>query len=425
MKPLLIRNGRVVDPASRLDARRDVLIEDGRIAAIDAAISRADAEVLDAAALVVAPGFIDIHVHLREPGKEGAETIVTGTRAAAAGGFTGVACMPNTQPVNDNPMVTRFLLGQAAQAGPVHVYPIGAVTKNSAGEELAEIESLRAAGAVAVTDDGRPVASARLLRRALEYCRALDIPLIDHCEDPELAAGGVMHEGEWSLRLGLRGIPALAEELPVARNARLAAETGARVHIAHLSTGSALEVVRRAKQQGVPITCEVTPHHFTLTDEACRDFDTRTKMNPPLRTAADVAALIEGLADGTVDAIACDHAPHPETEKQVDFESAPFGITGLETALALALDKLYHTGKISLPRLVELFSSGPARALGLPGGRLQAGGPADLTLFDPERRWTYRISEGLSKSRNSPFDGWSFRGCAVATIVGGQIIFRR
>jgi len=425
MKPLLIRNGRVVDPASGLDARRDVLIEDGRIAAIDAAISRADAEVLDAAALVVAPGFIDIHVHLREPGKEGAETIVTGTRAAAAGGFTGVACMPNTQPVNDNPMVTRFLLGQAAQAGPVHVYPIGAVTKNSAGEELAEIESLRAAGAVAVTDDGRPVASARLLRRALEYCRALDIPLIDHCEDPELAAGGVMHEGEWSLRLGLRGIPALAEELPVARNARLAAETGARVHIAHLSTGSALEVVRRAKQQGVPITCEVTPHHFTLTDEACRDFDTRTKMNPPLRTAADVAALIEGLADGTVDAIACDHAPHPETEKQVDFESAPFGITGLETALALALDKLYHTGKISLPRLVELFSSGPARALGLPGGRLQAGGPADLTLFDPERRWTYRISEGLSKSRNSPFDGWSFRGCAVATIVGGQIIFRR
>ena len=425
MKPLLIKNGRVVDPASGLDARRDVLIEDGRITAIDAAISRADAEVLDAATLVVAPGFIDIHVHLREPGKEGAETIVTGTRAAAAGGFTAVACMPNTQPVNDNPMVTRFILGQAAQAGPVHVYPIGAVTKNSAGEELAEIESLRAAGAVAVTDDGRPVASARLLRRALEYCRALDIPLIDHCEDPELAAGGVMHEGEWSLRLGLRGIPALAEELPVARNARLAAETGARVHIAHLSTGSALEVVRRAKQQGVPITCEVTPHHFTLTDEACRDYDTRTKMNPPLRTADDVAALIEGLADGTVDAIACDHAPHVETEKQVDFESAPFGITGLETALALALDKLYHTGKISLPRLIELFSSGPARALGLPGGRLQAGGPADLTLFDPERRWTYRVSEGLSKSRNSPFDGWSFRGCAVVAIVGGQVIFRR
>ncbi len=425
MKPLLIKNGRVIDPASSLDARRGGLIEDGRVAAIDAAIERADAEVFDAAGLVVAPGFIDIHVHLREPGKEGAETIVTGTRAAAAGGFTAVACMPNTQPVNDNPMVTRFILGQAAQAGPVHVYPIGAVTKNSAGEELAEIESLRAAGAVAVTDDGRPVASTRLLRRALEYCRALDIPLIDHCEDPTLAAGGVMHEGEWSLRLGLRGIPALAEELPVARNARLAAEFGARVHIAHLSTRSALDVVRRAKRDAVRITCEVTPHHFALTDEACRDFDTRTKMNPPLRTASDVAALIEGLADGTVDAIASDHAPHTETEKQTDFESAPFGIIGLETALALALDRLYHAGKISLLRLVELFSIGPARALGLPGGRLQVAAPADLTLFDPERRWTYHVAAGLSKSRNSPFDGWTFRGCAAATIVAGQVIFRR
>jgi len=425
VKPLIIKNGCVVDPASGLDARRDVLIEDGRIAAIDTFIDRADADLFDAAGLVVAPGFIDIHVHLREPGKEGAETIVTGTRAAAAGGFTAVACMPNTQPVNDNPMVTRFILGQAAQAGPVRVYPIGAVTKNNAGEELAEIESLRAAGAVAVTDDGRPVSSARLLRRALEYCRALDIPLVDHCEDPTLAAGGVMHEGEWSLRLGLRGIPALAEELPVARNARLAAETGARVHIAHLSTRAALDVVRRAKQQGVSITCEVTPHHFTLTDEACRDYDTRAKMNPPLRTADDVTALIEGLADGAVDAIVSDHAPHAESEKQTDFESAPFGIIGLETAVALALDKLFHTGKIPLLRLVELFSTGPARALGLPGGRIQVGAPADLTLFDPERRWTYRAAEGLSKSRNSPFDGWSFRGCAGVTIVAGQIIFRR
>ena len=425
MKPLLIKNGRVVDPASGLDARRDVLIEDGRISAIDTAVDRTQAEVLDATGLVVAPGFMDIHVHLREPGKEGAETIVTGTRAAAAGGFTAVACMPNTQPVNDNPMVTRFILGQAAQAGPVHVYPIGAVTKNSAGEELAEIESLRAAGAVAVTDDGRPVASARHLRRALEYCRALDIPLIDHCEDPTLAGGGVMHEGEWSLRLGLRGIPALAEELPVARNARLAAETGARVHIAHLSTRASLATVRLAKREGIRITCEVTPHHFTLTDEACRDFDTRTKMNPPLRSADDVAALIEGLADGTVDAIASDHAPHSETEKQVDFESAPFGIIGLETALALTLDKLYHAGKISLLRLVELFSTGPARALGLPGGRLQVAAPADLTLFDLERRWTYQVAAGLSKSRNSPFDGWTFRGCAVATIVAGQVIVRR
>jgi dihydroorotase len=425
VKALLIKNGRVVDAASGLDARRDLLIEDGRLVAMEPSIERPEAELLDAAGWVVAPGFMDIHVHLREPGKEAAETIVTGTRAAAAGGFTAVACMPNTQPVNDNPMVTRFILGQAAQAGPVRVYPIGAVSKDNAGEELAEIESLRAAGVVAVSDDGRPVSSARLLRRALEYCRALDLPLVDHCEDPTLAAGGVMHEGEWSLRLGLRGIPALAEELPVARNARLAAELGARVHIAHLSTRAALEVVRRAKGDGVRVTCEVTPHHFTLTDAACRDYDTRTKMNPPLRAAEDVAALLEGLADGTVDAIVSDHAPHTDTEKQTDFESAPFGVTGLETAVALALDQLYHAGKISLLRLVELFTAGPARALGLPGGRLQVGAPADLTLFDPERRWTYHAAEGLSKSHNSPFDGWSFRGCAVTTIVAGHIVFRR
>lgn len=425
MKPLLIQNGRAIDPASGLDDRRAVLVEDGRIAGIDKKIERGDAEVFDASGLVVAPGFIDMHVHLREPGKEGAEAIASGARAAAAGGFTAVACMPNTQPVNDTAMVTRFILRQAEQAGAARVYPIGAVTKASAGEELAELESLRAAGVVAVSDDGQPVANTRLLRRALEYCVALEMALIDHCEEPTLSAGGVMHEGAWSVRLGLRGIPALAEELPVARNARLAEELGARVHVAHLSTARALEVVRRAKAQGVPITCEVTPHHFALTDEACRDFDTRAKMNPPLRTAEDVAALVEGLADGTVDAIASDHAPHKESEKQTDFDSAPFGVIGLETALGLALEKLYHTGKVSLPRLVELFSTNPARTLGVEGGRLQVGAPADLTLFDPEHPWTYRTAEGCSKSRNSPFDGWSFRGCAVATLVGGQVIFRR
>ena len=291
--------------------------------------------------------------------------------------------------------------------------------------ELAEIESMRAAGIVAVSDDGRPVANSRLLRRALEYCAALDIPLIDHCEDPHLAAGGVMHEGEWSVRLGLRGIPALAEELPVLRNVMVAALTRARVHIAHLSTRGALEVVRRAKEEGVRVTCEVTPHHFTLTDEACRDYDTRAKMNPPLRTAEDVAALLEGMADGAVDAIATDHAPHGETEKQTDFESAPFGIIGLETALGLALDCLYHSGKIPLLRLVELFSTNPARILGVEGGQLKVGAPADLTIFDLEKKWTYRAADGASTSRNSPFDGRVFRGVPVATIVSGAIIFRR
>lgn len=425
MKPLLIKNGRVIDPASGLDDRRDLLIENGRLTALDKTIERADAELFDATNLVVAPGFIDMHVHLREPGKEGAETIATGTRAAAAGGFTAVACMPNTQPVNDNAMVTRYILERAATVGSVRVYPIGAVTQGSAGEELAEIESLRANGVVAVSDDGRPVANSRILRRALEYCRALGMPLIDHCEDPHLAAGGVMNEGEWSLRLGLRGMPALAEELPVTRNAKVAALTGSRVHIAHLSTQGALEAVRRAKEQGVRLTCEVTPHHFSLTEEACCHYDTRTKMNPPLRTAEDVAALVEALADGTVDAIATDHAPHSATEKQTDFESAPFGVIGLETVLGLALQKLYHTGKITLLRLVELLSTNPARILGIEGGRLQVGAPADITLFDPERSWTYRAAEGLSKSQNSPFDGWTFRGAPVATLVNGQVVYRR
>jgi dihydroorotase len=425
VKPLLIKKGRVIDPASRLDARRDVLVEDGRITAIEESLERADADLFDASSLVVAPGFIDMHVHLREPGQEGAETIETGTQAAAAGGFTAVACMPNTQPVNDTPTMTRYILGRAAQAGATRVYAVGAVTKGSAGEELAEVQSMRAAGIVAVSDDGRPVDNTRLLRRALEYCAALNMPLIDHCEEPSLAAGGMMHEGEWSLRLGLRGQPALAEALPVLRNARLAAETGARVHIAHLSTRAALEVMRRAKQEGVAMSCEVTPHHLTLTEEACRDYDTNAKMNPPLRTADDVAALTEGLADGTVDAIATDHAPHKESEKQTDFDSAPFGVIGLETALGLALEKLYHSGRIPLARLVELFSTAPARILGVEGGRLQVGAPADLTLFDPERTWTYRTEEGFSRSRNSPFDALSFRGCAVATVVNGRLIFRR
>src|SRR3990172_3722868 len=370
MKPLLLKNGRVVDPASKLDARRDVLIEDGRLAAVDAKIERTGAEVFDAANLVVAPGFIDMHVHLREPGKEAAETIQSGARAAAAGGFTALASMPNTQPANDTALVTRYILAQAAQAGGARVYPVGAVTKNLAGEELAELESLRAAGAVAFSDDGRPVWNSRILRRALEYAAALNLVVIDHCEDPQLAAGGGMHEGD------------------------------------------------RAPPPGGP-----PPHHSPGPADPGRGYPPRAKMTPPLRTADDVAALVEGLADGTVDAIASDHAPHTPTEKQADFESAPFGVIGLETAVALALDKLFHASKITLPRLVELFSANPARILGVEGGQLKVGAPADLTVLDLERKWTYRADEGVSKSRNSPFDGWSFRGAAAATIVAGTLVF--
>jgi dihydroorotase len=424
MPPLLIQNGRVVDPAAALDERRDLLIEDGRIAALDKKIEKSGAEVFDATGLVVAPGFIDPHVHLREPGKEAAETIDSGTRAAAAGGFTAVACMPNTTPVNDNPLITRYILRQAEVANRVRVYPVGAATRGSAGEELAEIESMREAGIVALSDDGQPIWNARILRRVMEYARALGLGVVDHAEDPHLAAGGVMHEGDTALRLGLRGIPAVAESVAVARDLQVAALTGARLHIAHLSTAAALELVRRAKQDGVAVTCEVTPHHFTLTEEAVADYNTHAKMNPPLRTAADREALLAGLADGSVDAIASDHAPHTTTEKQVDFDSAPFGIIGLETALALALDRLYHTGRISLLRLVELFSTNPARILGVEGGRLRVGAPADLTLFDPERRWTYRAEAGASRSRNTPFDGWTFRGAPVATAVAGRFILR-
>ena len=425
MKPLLIKNGRVIDPASGLDDRRDVLVEDGKLAAIDKKIEKPEAEVFDATGLVVAPGFIDLHVHLREPGKEGAETVATGLEAAAAGGFTAVCPMPNTQPVNDSPVTTRYLLDRAAEANGVRVYPIGAVTQGSRGENLAELQSMRDAGAAAFSDDGRPIWNSRILRRALEYGKTLGVPVIEHCEDRHLAADGVMHEGEWSMRLGLRGIPALAEELPVSRNAEMACATGGRMHIAHLSTRGSLGAVRRAKREGVPITCEVTPHHFTLTDEACRDYDTHAKMNPPLRTAEDIEALIEGLADGTVDAIATDHAPHTSKEKETDFASAPFGVIGLETALALALDRLYHKNKLTLPRLVELFSTGPARVLGVEGGTLKPGTLADLTLFNPELEWTYHDAEGRSKSRNSPFDGWTFKGAPAATIVAGNILYRR
>ncbi len=420
---LLIKNGRVVDPASNTDATLDVLVEGERIKQVGASLTASKAEVFDAAGLIVAPGFIDIHCHLREPGGESSETIETGTRAAARGGFTAVCPMPNTRPVNDNAAVTRFILDRAETAASVRVWPIGAVSKNSDGEALAEIAAMRQAGIVAVSDDGKPVATARLLRQALEYSAPLGLPVIDHCEDRSLASGAVMREGPRSLRLGLRGMPAAAEAICVARDIQIAELTGGRLHIAHLSTRASLELVRAAKRAGLSVTCEVTPHHFTLTDEDVI-YDSRYKMNPPLASREDREALLAGLADGAVDAIATDHAPHEPALKEVEFDRAPFGITGLETALGLALEQLLHSGRASLLRVVDLFTTGPARVLGRTR-RIAPGEPADLTIFSTELDWTFRAEDSASKSRNTPFDGRRFRGGPVATIVDGKLVWRR
>jgi dihydroorotase len=422
---LLIRNGRVLDPASKRDAVMDVLLDGERIAEIaqPGKIVAKDAESFDAAGLIVAPGFIDIHAHLREPGQESSETIETGTRAAARGGFTAVCCMPNTKPVNDNASVTRFILDRAKTSASVRVWPIGAASVGSKGEAIAEIAAMKQAGIVAVSDDGKPIATAKLTRQVMDYCRSLDIPVIEHAEDVSLAAGAVMREGVTSTRMGLRGMPAAAESVCVARDVQLAELTGARLHIAHLSAKGSLEQVRWAKQHGLQVTCEVTPHHFTLIDEDVQ-YDSRYKMNPPLAAREDRDALLAGLADGTVDAIATDHAPHEPASKDVEFDRAPFGITGFETALAVALEQLVQSGRITLIRLVELFTSGPARVLGMER-KLAAGQPADLTIFSTDHQWTFRASESASKSRNSPFDGHSFRGAPVATIVDGKIAYRR
>jgi dihydroorotase len=419
---LLIKNGRVLDPASSTDAALDVLLDGDRIAKVGANLSAGGAETFDAKGLIVAPGFIDLHCHLREPGQELSETIETGTRAAARGGFTAVCCMPNTQPVNDNASVTRGIVERAA-AGTVHVWPIGAASMGSKGEALAEIAAMKDAGIVAVSDDGKPVATARLMRQVMDYCNALGLPVIDHCEDPSLFAGGVMREGPQSMSLGLQGIPAQSESICVGRDVEVAALTRARLHIAHMSTRGSLDYVRAAKKQGLQVTCEVTPHHFTLTDEDVR-YDTRYKMNPPLASRADRDALIEGLGDGSIDAIATDHAPHHPASKDVEFDRAPFGITGFETALALGLTELVHAGKISLMRLVELFTTGPARVLGMQR-KIAPGEPADLTLFSTDQPWTFRAADSPSKSRNTPFDGRSFRGAPMATIVAGRAVFKR
>ena len=423
---LRIKNGRVIDPASGAGAVLDVWVEGDRIMRVappaggDAG-SGSQVETLDASGLYVAPGFIDLHCHLREPGFESSETIETGTRAAARGGFTAVCPMPNTRPVNDSASVTRGILERAATAS-TRVWPIGAASAGSKGEALAEIAAMQKAGIVAVSDDGKPIATTKLLRQVMDYCRALDLPVIDHCEDASLFAGAVMREGRQSLRLGLRGMPAATESIAVSRDVQIAELSDCRLHIAHLSARASLELVRSAKQRGMRVSCEVTPHHFTLCDEDVV-YDTRFKMNPPLASAEDRAVLIEGLADGTVDAIATDHAPHEPASKDVEFDRAPFGVTGFETALALSLE-LVHAGKLSLARMVELFTTGPARVLGR-SRRIAEGEPADLTLFSTEHAWTFRASESASKSRNSPFDGREFRGAPMATIVAGRIVYRR
>lgn len=422
---LLIKNGRVIDPASKTDAALDVLLDGEKIKEVAPAGkigAGASAEVFDAKGLIVAPGFIDLHAHLREPGQESSETIETGTRAAARGGFTAVCCMPNTKPVNDNATVTRFILDRAKVTGSVRVWPIGAASLGSKGEAISEIAGMKEAGIVAVSDDGKPIATAKLARQVMDYCRSLDLPVIEHAEDVSLAAGAVMREGISSTRLGLRGMPAAAEAVCVARDVQLAELTGARLHIAHLSAKASLEQVRWAKSRGLRVTCEVTPHHFTLIDEDVT-YDSRFKMNPPLAAEEDRATLLEGLADGTVDAIATDHAPHEPALKDVEFDRAPFGILGFETALALALEQLVHSGKVSLTRMVELFTTGPARVMGIER-KIAAGQPADLTIFSTDHPWTYSINESPSKSRNSPFEGRKFKGAAIATIVFGKIIYK-
>jgi dihydroorotase len=425
MTSLLITGGRVIDPASGGDGLADVLIRDGRIESIGTGLRDDDAVKFDATGAIVAPGFIDMHVHLREPGIEHAETIETGARAAAAGGFTTICCMPNTQPVNDSATVTSYIVQRARQVAIVNVLPIGAITKGSLGEELAAIGSMREAGIIAISDDGRPVMNARVMRRAMEHARALDIPVIDHCEDLNLSAGGDMHEGRESVRLGLGGIPSSSEDVMVARDLILAELTGARFHVAHLSTSRSVEMVEFAKIRGLNVSCEVTPHHFALTDRELRSYDSNYKMKPPLRCQRDAEAVIEGIVTGVVDAIATDHAPHAGSDKMQEFERCPFGVTGLETAIGLSLAELVHTGRISLVRLVDLFTTGPANILKLDRGTLAAGAPADVTIFDLDTEWTYDVLQSFSKSRNSPFNGRRFRGGPLATIVGGEIVWKR
>jgi len=421
----IIRNGRVISPDDGLDGELDLLIEDGKIREMAPHLSGPAGEIVEARGQIVSPGFVDIHVHLREPGGEIAETLESGLRAAVAGGFTSVCPMPNTRPVNDNPELTRHLVERAEGLKLARVFPIAAVSMGSQGETLTEFRALLDAGAVGFSDDGKPVKTSALMKEALEKAKDLGAPIIDHCEVPELSAGGVMNAGECSKALGFRGIPNSAEDRCIARDIEMAESTGGHLHVAHLSTAAGIQMVREARKRGLPVTCEVTPHHFTLTDEAVTRYGTNAKMNPPLRAARDVEAVLSGIRDGVVDAIATDHAPHTAELKSRPMAEAPFGVTGLETALGLALTQLVHSGKISMGQLIALMSSRPARIINKPLGHIRVGGVADLTLFDPDLEWTYRAAEGYSKSHNSPFDGWKLRGAVTATIVQGRIVFRR
>jgi dihydroorotase len=423
----LLRGGRVVDPVNGRDGAFDILIDGGVIVRVGRDLPVEGATVVEVpSGLVVVPGLIDMHVHLREPGQEHKETVATGTASAVAGGFTAVACMPNTSPVNDSATVTSLILAKAAAANLARVYPIGAVSKGQKGELLADIGELKAAGCVAITDDGHPTATALLLRRALEYAGMFGIPVVEHCEDPTLKGDGVAHEGYHASRLGLRGIPGACESLGVERGVLLAELTGSHFHVAHMSARGSMRAVRKAKEAGVRVTCEVAPHHFTLTDEALGSpvpYDTNTKMNPPLREAADRDAMIAGIADGTVDVIATDHAPHHYDEKKVEFDRAPFGIVGLETAVPLTFEQLVHPGHISLRRMIELLSVNPARVLNLPGGTLSEGAAADITVLAPDLPVHIEAAKLRSRSKNTPFDGWNLRGGVAATIVGGRVVF--
>jgi dihydroorotase len=421
---ILLKGGRVLDPVHNLDDTLDLLIEDGKIANISKNIEAGGAETIDARGKLVVPGLIDIHVHLRDPGYEYKEDIVTGTRAAASGGFTSVACMPNTNPVNDNKAVTLYIRRKAAEEGCANVFPVGSITKGLKGESLAEMGELKEAGCLAVSDDGRPVCNGELMRRALEYARPFGLTVISHAEDISLVGEGVMNEGFVATELGLKGIPWVAEDAAVARDVMLAEFAGARLHVAHVSTRGAVEIVRAAKKRGVRVTCEATPHHFTLTDDAVRGYNTNAKMNPPLRCAEDVAAVRAGLADGTIDAIATDHAPHHLDEKNVEFNIALNGIVGLETALPLSL-RLVEDGVLPLKDVIARLTIGPARALGIPRGTLEVGAAADVTVIDPELKWTVAADKLLSKSKNTPFDGWKLKGAATHTIVGGKVVYQR
>jgi dihydroorotase len=426
MATLLIRGGRVIDPAQDIDRIADLRIVDGRIAGIgpgETGAGRAD-ETIDAAGMIVTPGLIDMHVHLREPGREEDETIASGTRAALAGGFTSVACIPNTEPPIDTQAAVEFIHQKAARADTCNVFVVACVSRNREGKELAEIGQLVEAGAVAFSDDGAPVADAELMRRALEYCSMFGKPILAHEEVLELSRGGVMNEGLVSLLLGLGGMPAAAEEVMIGRDTALAESTGGRLHVMHVSTAGGVALVRAAKARGVRVTAEACPHHFTLTDESLRTFDANCKMSPPLRTAADVEAIIAGIADGTIDCIATDHAPHAREKKMLELDRAPFGILGLETAIGLSVTRLIVPGRLAWPRLVEAMSTLPARILGLDRGTLRTGSPADVTIIDPDLDWKVDVKSFRSKSINSPFDGWTLRGRAVATIVGGRVKYR-